>query len=351
MRRNTPLMLTFCAPLALACATPQPAPIEASFRGLGVMEAEHPGNSARAVSSDGRVVVGATATASGTQAFRWVDGAMTPLGELPIEGGSLPTIAYGVSGDGSVVAGGGASDTESWAWVWENGAFRPLPAPDQLVGANGAFGISGDGKTVVGYAVLDAGRSAIRWRGDTATDLDDLRGGLHRSFANAASDSGSVVVGAGHDPAGNFAVRWNGRDFEAITPGVASGVTRNGRIIVGGAPNPEFHLEAFRWTKGEVTFLGVLPRKTDRRSRGIASAEDGERIVGWTNSPSGGAFVWDVENGMRSLKDVLVDGHGLDLEGWHLTSANALTPDGQTIVGDGVNPDGAPEGWIATLPR
>ncbi len=54
---------------------------------------------------------------------------------------------------------------------------------------------------------------------------------------------------------------------------------------------------------------------------------------------------------MRSLRDVLVTDYGSDLTGWTLERANGVSPDGLTIVGDGTNPNGDREAWIARLPR
>jgi hypothetical protein len=47
---------------------------------------------------------------------------------------------------------------------------------------------------------------------------------------------------------------------------------------------------------------------------------------------------------------MLVDEFGLDLTGWTLTSAAGISDDGLTIMGNGVNPDGKSEAWIAVLP-
>ena len=63
------------------------------------------------------------------------------------------------------------------------------------------------------------------------------------------------------------------------------------------------------------------------------------------------AFIWDTTNGMQNLKDVLVNDHGLDLSGWTLREALGISPGGLTIVGDGYNPSGHTEAWVATIPE
>ena len=49
----------------------------------------------------------------------------------------------------------------------------------------------------------------------------------------------------------------------------------------------------------------------------------------------------DELNGMQSLETYLID-LGIDLAGWHLDSALAISADGTTIVGYGGNPYGQP---------
>lgn len=51
---------------------------------------------------------------------------------------------------------------------------------------------------------------------------------------------------------------------------------------------------------------------------------------------------------MRLLLDVFADA-GLDWTGWDLTLVRAISNDGNSIVGDGVNPGGIEEGWLARL--
>jgi hypothetical protein len=77
-------------------------------------------------------------------------------------------------------------------------------------------------------------------------------------------------------------------------------------------------------------------------------------VVGGGYSASGQEpFIWDATNGIRSLRDVLVNEFGLgpQLTGWMLYDAYGISGDGLTIVGFGKNPSGDTEAWIATMPE
>jgi uncharacterized membrane protein len=85
----------------------------------------------------------------------------------------------------------------------------------------------------------------------------------------------------------------------------------------------------------------------------VASAvsADGSTVVG--NSGSGDkteAFIWDEKNGMRNLRELLIDACGLDLNAWTLERATGISSDGKTIVGTG-SPNGYVQGWIANLEK
>jgi uncharacterized membrane protein len=76
---------------------------------------------------------------------------------------------------------------------------------------------------------------------------------------------------------------------------------------------------------------------------------DGSVIVGWGTSAIGQeAFVWDATHGMRSVSGVLTD-LSVDLTGWTLRAATAISADATTIVGYGVNRSGQTEAWLANI--
>ena len=159
------------------------------------------------------------------------------------------------------------------------------------------------------------GREAFRWTQTTAmVGLGDLVGGRPDSSARDVSADGLVVVGSATSPS---------------IP-VAS--------------------EAFRWTEaGGMVGLGHLRDGSGTLALGVSG--DGSIVVG-TDLLFGHpdqAFIWDAKNGMRALDQVLVNDYGVDLSGWNLSWAEAISPDGLTIIGYGRSRNSDHEAWIARL--
>ena len=331
----------------------------ATFRRLGDLPGGAFLSEAYAVSADGLVVVGRSASSSsGEEAFRWTSAeGMAGLG-LPNE--ALSSTASDVSADGSVVVGtayhGGWFGTNvAYRWTAGTGAVE-LPL-------NTDPAISADGSVVVGSGCqVFFGEScrAYRWTPDEG--IIGLADPLLDSTARGVSADGSVVVGgveigpapcdcvaSGGCGAMHDAFRWthDGMTTLGFPPlgcygTIADDVSADGQVV---------RIGAVLWTAGAgLVTLGDLPGGPVR-TQARALSGDGTVVVGSSWSEAGAeAFVWDATNGMRSLRALLVDQHELDLTGWTLMSANGVSDDGQTIVGTGVNPDGHTEGWIATLP-
>ena len=277
------------------------------------------------VSADGSVVVG-TAYHGGWFGvyvhFRWTAG--TGIVELPAVFGTPPR----VSADGSLVVGGRCElgtfyeICHAYRWTPDEGMVDLAdPLLDSL-----ATGVSADGSVVVGGVEV----------GQAPCDCvaSGTCGALHDAFRWTISEGMTEPVG--------FPLS----GCEGISAGE---VSADGRVLLiaswgyqGGNP--------FWSADTGLVWLGDLSGGPNR-TEGKALSADGSVIVGSSWSASGAeAFVWDATNGMRSLRALLVDQHGLDLTGWTLVSANGVSDDGQTIVGTGVNPGGHTEAWIATLP-
>ncbi|HJZ05137.1 MAG TPA: hypothetical protein VI935_05180 [Thermodesulfobacteriota bacterium] len=130
------------------------------------------------------------------------------------------------------------------------------------------------------------------------------------------------------------------------------GVSANGNVIVGVSILPDENFEATLWNDTGAVGLGTLPGQTV--SSALNASMDGSGVVGHSSECNGCAtvaFIWDEENGMRNLRDVLVsEGLSEELEGWALLEASAISHNGHLITGIAINPDGINEAFIATLP-
>ena len=344
------------------------AELTLSFQGIGDLPGGVKFSDALGVSADGRVVVGGSSSAAGSEAVQWSEaGGLVILGGLP--GGSALNFAYAASSDGTVVvgqadptAGGGSDDGDAIRWTSSTGlvslgsdttgaldvssdgtviagvgsrlggstafgeAFRWTPSEGVVwlgalpgfIQSSEALGVSSDGQVVVGQSIAVGSLSGHAFRWDSVTglvDLGDLPGGGDRSIAMDASLDGGVIVGTGSSANG---------------------------------------FEAFRWAQSTgLVGLGDLVPGASASSDAMAVSDNGSVIVGRALGPNGyEAFVWDAVHGMRSLKQLLLADLGFTgiSNNWQLTAATGVSADGLVVVGTGVNPLGQTEGWRAVLP-
>ncbi|MEK9136920.1 MAG: hypothetical protein AAB393_07340, partial [Bacteroidota bacterium] len=178
--------------------------------------------------------------------------------------------------------------------------------------------------------------------------------GYQKSHAYDISGGDSIIVGYCTNygpPQTNQAFRWTqatgmvGLGFlPGHTQSSANGISENGRVIVGYSGSSTSS-DAFRWTaSGGMQSLGRLPGGTVTMPWDVSA--DGSVIVGWSGSS---AFMWSEAEGMRSVRDVLIE-YGIDLTGWTLSVAAAVSADGRVIAGQGLH-NGVSEAWRAELPR
>lgn len=268
------------------------------------------------------------------------------IGGYPGTGGGFGTgvsEAYGVS-DNGIAVGLAYDETNNpiaFRWTSAEGMTRlPVNRPDTYSRANG---ISRDGSVIYGWNDQDTGyRSGVIWVDGQPIDLVDADGNPIGE-ALAASADGSVVVGANYATAnGNEAWRWT----------AATGAQPIG--VLAGAPS------AIR-SKVRMTppVQNVRSERVDvRRGNGpdgfffaqayaFAVSDNGNVIVGASGTfPNRDATIWTPATGMQYLRDY-APAHGVAIPAnWYLGTALAVSADGQTIGGWGVDPSNALNSFV-----
>jgi len=336
-----------------------------SFQGIGMLTG-FVSSGVAGVSPDGTVAVGDSG-----QAVKWSAGT-AGIQPLPTIAGVAPTSdAWGVSSNGTIIAGdvlnktmnGQATILVTQAAIWTSSGIEPLPflSPPVLSGGvvGGPFtfaqarGVTPDGATVVGYDyAAGVGVEAFRYNVSSGAmlDLAHLANGGYAARAYAISSNGSIVVGSDFTTNGGGVttqdpVIWVGTPGNwTVSPipsaigtnGEAFAVSGDGSVVVGQSGG-----QAFEWTKA-----GGLVPIGGTEAEGISNG--GTTIVGTDGSH---ALIWNGSTTPQNLQAFLVANYGLGtaLNGWTLTNATAITPDGSTIVGTGIDPQGHSEGWIVHL--
>jgi hypothetical protein len=194
---------------------------------------------------------------------------------------------------------------------------EPVPGFEFATGqarlaSNGGALISGNGRGT-------SGPEAWIWtQAGGMVGIGDLAGGIFESRIASMSPDGSILLGASYGTHGQGSFLWTHAGGMEALDVVPAGMPNagNGWNAIDLTPNAEFIV-------GGSAFPGALHEQ---------------------------AVVWDATNGLRLVSDVLVTGIGVDLGDWQLVRASQVSADGTILAGDGLNPDGDREGWIATLP-
>jgi hypothetical protein len=249
---------------------------------------------------------------------------------------------------------GSYQDLGSNKWT-PSGNFSPFP---QGVYPN-AFG--GSDSIYVGR--WDHDRQSTAFRSTPASGIESI--GPQSSEAVGVSANGQVVVGnaitgfsTGWTRPPGYAFRWTpAGGLVSLGEGTyATGVSGDGRVVIG---------ENFVWTEagGKQTVSpvhagAVAALQATTFDGSIAVGNDQLLQISPTTIPLDGpplqlvastAIIWDPVNGSRDLKNVLETQYGLSLAGWYLTDATDISDDGRSIIGNGINPQGEQEGWVAHL--
>ena len=286
---------------------------------------------ARSISANGLAVVGASMNNSGQlEPFRWHESSgMAGLGFLP---NSTYGQAYGVSADGGVVVGRSDVSNVPHAFRWTSSGMTDLGT---MTGGSGgaASAVSGDGDVVVGCGNSSSfGSEAFIWT--QATGMNGLGGALPSDTPHYSNTQSCATAVA----------------FVPAVPTVSDAYT-----VVAGTrtlySDTGLETQAFRWSEatGKVG-LGFLPGDTDSNATGISA--DGRVVVGQSSGGSNGirAFRWTYAGGMQSVADWLAEAGISSAEWQYLYEATATNGDGSVIVGNGRRfSPGNDQGWLANL--
>jgi probable HAF family extracellular repeat protein len=322
----------------------------ASFQGLGFLS---PGQDSDAygISRNGEYVVGY----SYPEAFRWhIATGMVGLG-IPPE--TLVTVAWAVSDNGGVVVGSRSYPLQA---PFHQEAIRWTDATG-IVGLgclsgmtdSFAYDVSADGSVVVGGTMngYTYAGEAFRWERGVMTGLGCLGGDPPYSCARAASRDGLTVCGTSStDSSGDCAAfRWAAETgMLELSAWNCIAASAAGSVIVGNEPT-WYGAAAFRWTEEGTTWLGDLPGG-GQYSEACDVSADGSVVVGQGESSAGReAFIWDATNGMRSIRQLLLDLGVADVQPWTLDFATAVSGDATVVAGCGHDSAGRTQAWLARL--
>jgi len=337
----------------------------AAFAGIGHLEEGDTTSAAYAVNADGTVVVGVSAGESSGHAVRWSP--QTGIALL----GSGAGVPRAVNGSGKVIVGvapDGAGYAAAARWV-DGAGPELLPLAQQFGQQNiSVEGISGDGQVIVGFATWRVGpldAVGLVWT-PGHPDGDNPSG---YSVISGANQDGSVLVGytiAGRSGGPSQAVRAGQAlpmptsssscsdegCWSCMSPPRCSaravGVSRDGGVTVGRAVENNHALmvaAAWGWAAdGAATVLS-----SGQLAEALAVSGDGKVVVGYEDFEQTPAAMRWSEGRSDKLADLLGQA-GVAVDGWTLNAARGASEDGRVIVGNGVNPAGKQEGWIAVLP-
>jgi uncharacterized membrane protein len=185
-----------------------------------------------------------------------------------------------------------------------------------------ANALSADGSTVVGWSELGSGttlRAPIVWRNDSPLSVLSLDG-IH--------------------------ARWGAE---------ATGVSGDGRRIVGWAADPDqvYARTAIQWIDGTPHQLPLVGDYQNNTALWITA--DARMILGSVTGSSSGlqglSYLWFAEGGGMFLYDYWTQ-NGVQLPaGWSVTALNAMSPDGDTFIGEmKQGREGPTYGFVVTVP-
>lgn len=327
--------LTIILTLIMALSFGSMAMADGTFELLPFPDSFFP--SAMQLSFDGSALVG------------WGNNYWTPeTGYLTVDGGQVSNI----SGNGQVVIGTymNPADGLNWAATWTVADGWSLM--DYLPGGEGCndwgsgYAGSFDGTQATGLAWVPSCKAeAFKWTQGVGT-LGLGRPSEDRSSRGTdISDDGSMVVGFAEAPFGNRRPAFWTDDVtgpQVITadpaiPGELLGVNSDGTAACGTMNN-----EAMYWDPvNGIVPIGALPGEFNGST--ATSISDDGKVVGFSGDPFFSfptAIIWTVADGLMPIADYFATFNVPTPEGFHYYSCSAVSADGMTFVGAGIQDGG-----------
>ena len=369
--------LDFVPAVLLALAASSAGAQTAELHALGALAERDVSSAAHGLSADGSFIVGGCITIGDSAPlvmraclWRFPAGAGPSAAEV-LPGPATPTdfgsLAVAVSNDGERVVGSIGLTLEGFAgpfytawqamYWWDRSSKNAVAdwTPDVMEFTD----ISGNGGVVSGSTRAGSFEpipgEPVMWTGPGSTPVPlGTLGGLGQAFA--VTTDGSMIVGESFNVKGGAvnAFQWTEEAGLRRLPNTepsqfhsAMGISPDGRYVVGITSG-----NAFVWTEETgLVDIGRAPGASVAFALDVAA--DGSRAVGYSLTDGEtrelAAFVWEPASGMRALQTVLAEDYGVDVSGWRLDAATAISDDGRTIVGYGLAPSGRVEGWAVRI--
>jgi probable HAF family extracellular repeat protein len=286
----------------------------------------------------------------------------------PQSGGS----ARGISGDGKIKVGYGGA-TNGCYWDQDN-QLHTLPTSNgystgQAVSRDGSVLGGADG-TPPDPNVLQQLEATIWAPGGTGNTKLGIPTGYDDSIVEGLSQDGQTSCGTVYrladtnkgitakqnaflqSPGGGFTIfgRPGDVDETQFTSALgAASVSLSGNRAVGVSGN-----HAVLWD--DLLFKnGLVLEVPFPAGAGVATAIDdnANHIVGWVGNNDTGeysALLWENQSLRGTIAGTLQNTYKVPTGLWKLRTAACISGDGFTVGGQGTNPDGKFEGWIAILP-
>ena len=344
------------AALLLSCAAhAQPGP---TLRGTGTT-----GNSSYVVglSADGTRAAVAIGYENSATFGCWSIG--DGLVEIGKPAGSDAAYLYGISGDGKTFVGNSMGGGERPVqWTSEDGfAFLPgIPNDSYAYATNASY----DGSVIVGWGQpisANDGSRGLRWESTGSLTVLAATHSLAECEAYLINSTGQYAAGESFalDPRmfiTYFPSVWNGTSGSNVpTPGGtfrgnATAISGDGQVLYCKYETDSFDGElAYKWSSAGGVQPVNGPADTHYIST-LACNADGSVAVGYVSTFSdsdGFAFLMTPALGLVNLNTHLAS-IGVDMTGWVLRAAYAVSADGTIIGGYGVH-NGIEEGFVVDL--